>query len=86
MKAKDYLKNSGGKISKESTNSYIKYPNGKLAKINFFKNPKVLPNSIIITNRKVKKDKKEGAFLEGFTSTFGLIASTMTTILLASKL
>ncbi|MDB4134198.1 SLBB domain-containing protein [Flavobacteriaceae bacterium] len=86
LRAKSYIKKSGGKISKESRNSFIKYPNGKVSKINFFKNPKVLPNSIIITNRKPKKDKKDGAFLEGFTSTFGLIASTMTTILLASKL
>jgi hypothetical protein len=86
LKAKDYISNSGGKIKKESSNSYIIYPNGKTTKINFFKNPKVLPNSIIVTNRKVKKDKKEGAFLEVFTSTFGLVASTITTILLASRL
>ena len=86
LKAKDYISNSGGKIKKESSNSYIIYPNGKTTKINFFRNPKVLPNSTIITNRKVKGDKKAGAFLEGFNSTFGLIASTITTILLASKL
>jgi protein involved in polysaccharide export with SLBB domain len=86
LKAKDYISNSGGKINKESSNSYIIYPNGKTTKINFFRNPKVLPNSTIITNRKVKGDKKAGAFLEGFNSTFGLIASTITTILLASKL
>ncbi|MDC0478375.1 SLBB domain-containing protein [Flavobacteriaceae bacterium] len=86
LRAKSYIKNSGGKISKESSNSFIRYPNGRVSKINFFTNPKVLPNSLIITNRKLKKDKKDGAFLEGFTSTFGLIASTITTILLASKL
>jgi len=86
LNAKKYIKNSGGKIRKESLNSYIIYPNGKTKKINFFKNPKVLPNSVIVTNRKVKKEKVEGKFLNNFNQTFGIIASTITTILLASKL
>ena len=85
-KAKKYIKNSGGKIKKEASNSYIIYPNGKTKKIGFLKNPLVLPNSIIVTNRKVKKDKTEGNFLDDFNTTFGIIASTLTTILLASKL
>ena len=84
--AKKYIKNSGGKIRKEALNSYIIYPNGKTKKINFFRNPKVLPNSIIVTNRKQKKEKEEGKFLNNFNQTFGIIASTITTILLASKL
>ena len=86
LSAKKYIKNSGGKIKKESSNSYIIYPNGKTKKINLFKNPKVLPNSIIVTNRKVKKEKEEGKFLNNFNQTFSIIASTITTILLASKL
>ena len=86
LKAKKYLKNSGGKIRKESLNSYIIYPNGKTKKINLLRNPKVLPNSIIVTNRKVKKEKEEGKFLNNFNQTFGIIASAVTTILLASKL
>jgi len=85
-KAKKYIKNSGGKIKKEGSNSYIIYPNGKTKKIGFLKNPSVLPNSIIVTNRKVKKNKTEGKFLDDFNRTFGIIASTLTTILLASKL
>ena len=85
-KAKSYIKNSGGKIKREGDNSYIIYPNGKTKKIGFFKNPLVLPNSIIVTNRKVKKEKNEGKFLDDFNRTFGIIASTITTILLASKL
>ncbi len=86
LNAKKYIKNSGGKVKKEGSNSYIIYPNKKTKKINFFKNPKVLPNSIIVTNRKVKKDKKEGEFLNNFNQTFGIVASALTTILLASKL
>ena len=84
--AKKYIKNSGGKIKKEASNSYIIYPNGKTKNINLFRNPKVLPNSIIVTNRKVKKDKEEGKFLNNFNQTFGIIASAITTILLASRL
>ena len=86
IKAKNYIKNSGGKIKKEALNSYIIYPNGKTKKINFFKNPKVLPNSIIVTNRKEIKEKDKGEFFNNFNQTFGIIASAVTTILLASKL
>tara|TARA_X000000950_G_scaffold106258_1_gene133805 strand:+ start:1497 stop:4127 length:2631 start_codon:yes stop_codon:yes gene_type:complete len=86
LSAKKYIKNSGGKINKEASGSYIIYPNGKTKKINLFKNPKVLPNSIIVTNRKLLKEKEEGKFLNNFNQTFGIIASTITTILLASKL
>ena len=86
LNAKTYIRNSGGKVKKESDNSYIIYPNGKTKKIGFLKNPIVLPNSVIVTNRKVKKEKKEGKFLNDFNQTFGIIASTLTTIYLASKL
>ena len=86
LSAKKYIKNSGGKIKKEASNSYIIYPNGKTKKINLFKNPKVLPNSTIVTNRKIKKEKEEGKFLNDFNQTFGIIASTITTILLVSRL
>ena len=86
INAKKYIKNSGGKIKKEATNSYIIYPNKKTKKINFFKNPKVLPNSIIVTNRKIKKEKGESEFLNKFNQTFTLIISSLTTILLATRL
>ena len=86
IKAKKYIKFSGGKLKREADNSYIIYPNGKTKKIGFVKNPIVLPNSIIVTNRKIKKEKKEGKFLNDFNQTFGIIASTLTTILLVSRL
>ncbi len=85
ISAKKYIKNSGGKIKKEASNSYIIYPNGKSMKINFFRNPKVVPNSIIVTNRKVKKEKGDD-FLDKFSQTFTFITSALTTVLLVSRL
>ena len=85
-RAKKYIKNSGGKIMKEASNSYITYPNGKTKKITWFKNPKVLPNSTIITNRKIKKERQQGSFVDDFSKTIGFIASALTTILLVQRL
>ncbi|MDC1179865.1 SLBB domain-containing protein, partial [Flavobacteriaceae bacterium] len=85
ISAKKYIKNSGGKLNKIAGKSYVILPNGKSKKIGFFKNPKVLPNSTIMITKKEEK-QNEGKFLDNFNQTFGLIASTITTILLASKL
>ncbi len=84
-KAKYYIRSSGGKV-KRSSNSYIIHPNGKTKKIGFLKNPKVLPNSIINVNFKPEKIKGDSKFLDDFNRTFGILASTLTTILVASKL
>ena len=56
-KAKYYIKNSGGKIRGEADESYVSLPNGKTKKINFFNNPRVLPNSEIVVTRKVEKER-----------------------------
>ncbi len=85
IRAKEYIKNSGGK-EKEGAKAYVTHPNGKTKKIGIFNNPLVLPNSIITVNRKIKKEEGAGDFLTKFNSTFGLIATTLTTLLLASKL
>ena len=91
LRAKSYIKNSGGKIFKEAGKSYLVLPNGKSKKIGFFKNPKVLPNSIIITDFTenagidgVKSAIQE--FIEQFTSTLQFIATTLTSILIATRL
>tara|TARA_B100001287_G_scaffold191398_1_gene161691 strand:+ start:1724 stop:4282 length:2559 start_codon:yes stop_codon:yes gene_type:complete len=84
-KAKYYIRSSGGKV-KRSSNSYIIHPNGNTKKIGFLKNPKVLPNSIINVNFKPEKIKGDSKFLDDFNRTFGILASTLTTILVASKL
>ena len=85
-RAKYYLRNSGGKIAKEGGNAYLILPNGKTKRISLFKNPTVLPNSKIIVNRKPIKEKQEGKFLDDFTRIFGVIAGTLTTILLTQRL
>ena len=85
FRAKNYIRNSGGK-TKKASKSYVVLPNGKTKKISFFKNPKVYPNSRIIVNTKEEKEKTEGKFLDDFTKVFSIVASTLTTILLASRL
>ena len=86
-RAKFYIRNSGGKINKESDKSYVILPNGITKSIGFLRNPKIPANSRIIVNRKVEKEKKERRqFLEGFNETFALISSTLMAILLAQRL
>ena len=85
IRAKKYIRNSGGK-TKKSSKSYVVLPNGKTKKISFFRNPKIFPNSRIVVNTKEDKEKTEGKFLDDFTKVFSIVASTLTTILLASRL
>ena len=84
LRAKKYLRNSGGKTRKASK-SYLVLPNGQTKKISFFKNPRVFPNSIIVVNTKEKKNN-EGKFLDDFSKVFTILASTLTTVLLATRL
>ena len=58
-RAKYYIRNSGGKIKKDSDKSYLTLANGITKKIGFLRNPKVETNSFITINRKVEKEKKE---------------------------
>ena len=84
LRAKNYLRNSGGKTRKASK-SYLVLPNGQTKKISFFKNPRVFPNSKIVVNTKEEK-KNEGKFLDDFSKVFTILASTLTTVLLATRL
>jgi protein involved in polysaccharide export with SLBB domain len=86
IKAKKYIKNSGGKLNKIGGKSYVVLPNGKSKKIGFLKNPAVLPNSVIITDFKDNEGNGITKFLTEFTNTFSLIATTLTTVLLVTKL
>jgi protein involved in polysaccharide export with SLBB domain len=87
-KSKFYIANSGGIIKSEASGAFIIFPNGKTKKINFFRNPEVLPNSQIVVNRKLKKlDQDNGE--KGWDRLFKLITivtSTLTAAVLASKL
>ena len=86
LRAKNYIRNSGGK-TKKASKAYIVFPNGKTTKISFFRNPKVFANSRIVVNSKEEKDKSDlGDSLEKFASVFTIIASTLTTVLLATRL
>ena len=84
LRAKKYLRNSGGKTRKASK-SYLVLPNGQTKKISFFKNPRVFPNSIIVVNTK-EINKNKGKFLDDFSKVFTILASTLTTVLLATRL
>jgi protein involved in polysaccharide export with SLBB domain len=86
--AKRYLKNSGGKLNETGGKSYIVLPNGKTKKIGFFKNPKVLPNSIIITDFKSAENKQQAIqrFFDEISNTLTFVTATLTSVLLATKL
>ena len=89
LKAKTYIKNSGGKIFKEAGKSYVILPNGKTKKIGWFKNPKVLPNSIIVTDFRPEGEGIRSSiekFITDITGTLQFVATTLTSILVASKL
>ena len=86
LRAKNYIRKSGGK-TKKASKAYIVFPNGKTTKISFFSNPKVFANSRIVVNSKEEKDKSDlGDSLEKFASVFTIIASTLTTVLLVTRL
>ena len=85
-RAKYYIRNSGGKIYKEASNSYVILSNKKTKKINFFNNPKVQPNSQIIVNRKIKEEKVKGEGVDNFLKILAVLTSSLTTILLANNL
>ena len=86
-KAKYYIKNSGGKIRGEADESYVSLPNGKTKKINFFKNPRVLPNSEIVVTRKVKKERvKREDGLSRVLSVATVLVTLLTSVVLVQSL
>jgi polysaccharide biosynthesis/export protein len=88
ISAKKYIKNSGGKLNETAGKSYVVLPNGKTKRIGFFKNPKILPNSIIITDFKSAENKQKAVqrFIEEFSNTLTFVTATLTSVLLATKL
>jgi hypothetical protein len=89
LKAKRYIKNSGGKLFNKGGKSYVVLPNGKTRKIGWFKNPRVLPNSIIVTNfRPEGEDAKVRIqrIIDEISGTMNFITTTLTSVLLATKL
>jgi len=89
LKAKNYIKNSGGKLFNEAGKSYVVLPNGKTKKIGFLKNPSVFPNSVIVTDfRPEGQGFKESItqFIDNLSGTITFITTTLTSILIATKL
>lgn len=86
-RAKYYIRNSGGKTKKIESITVHKL-NGVSCKVGFLKNPKVHPGDVINLIKKPEhiKDGNGTQFMDGFTTVFGLITGTLTTILLVSKL
>jgi protein involved in polysaccharide export with SLBB domain len=87
-KAKYYIKASGGKEKGAMEKKYVVHANGKTEKISFFKNPRMYPGSKIVL---IQKDRKEWAeqlkgAVDKFANTFTILTSTLTTILLITKL
>ena len=58
----------------------------KLKKLVFSRTQKYIQIQESIVNTKEEKEKTEGKFLDDFTKVFSIVASTLTTILLASRL
>jgi protein involved in polysaccharide export with SLBB domain len=87
-KSKFYIRNSGGRIQSEAADAYIVLPNGKTRKINVFRNPKVLPNSQVVVNRKVKKSDSDNADKgwDRLVKVITIVTSSLTAAVLASKL
>ena len=86
-KAKYYIKNSGGKIRGEADESYVSLPNGKTKKINFFNNPRVLPNSEIVVTRKVEKERvRREDGLTKVLSVATLLVTLLTSVVLVNSL
>ena len=87
-KARKYIKNSGGK-DKRGGKSYVVLPTGETKRIGLFKNPKVLPNSVIITE--FRPEGEDGRvrfqnFIDELSGTLAFISTTLTSILIATKL
>ena len=63
------------------------FPNGKSKAIGFFKNPKILPDSRILVNRKAKKERKnDGTVLQNAVNVVTVLVSLLTSAILATKL
>ena len=85
-KAKYYLKNSGGKLSKRGGKASVTFVSGSSKRIGFMRNPKVHPDSKIFVAFKPEKERAEGAFFERFTSIFGLLTGALTTVVLIKNI
>jgi len=85
-RAKYYLKNSGGK-KKRIDYVNVLFANGQSKKVNWFKNPKLYPGSVInVIEKPEKVDDGKNTFMDDFVRIFGILSGALTTIVLVTKL
>jgi hypothetical protein len=86
--ARYYIRNSGGRIRSEASDSYILLPNGQTKKLGFLRFHKILPNTKIIVNRAEKKSETNvgDQIWERLTRILTITTTALTTALLVTKL
>ena len=85
-RAKYYVKNSGGK-KKGIDYVSVLHANGQSKKVNWFKNPKIYPGSVInVVEKPEKVDDGKNTFMDDFVRIFGILSGALTTIVLVTKL
>lgn len=86
LRARHYLRNSGGKIKKEGGDAYLIQRNGLSKQISLFSNPLVMPDSRILVNRNPPKDKSDKSFIDSFTQILSVTTGALTTLLLIQRI
>ena len=79
----------GIRKNEKDIKNQIKRTNGKTKRIGFLKNPSVFPNSVIVTDfRPEGQGFKESItqFIDNLSGTITFITTTLTSILIATKL
>ena len=85
-RAKYYVKNSGGK-KKRIDYVTVLHANGQSKKVNWFKNPKIYPGSVInVVEKPEKVNDGKNTFMDDFVRIFGILSGALTTIVLVTKL
>jgi polysaccharide export outer membrane protein len=85
-RAKYYLNQSGG-TKKRIESRVVLQANGRTQKIGFLKNPKIHPGAeILVVEKPAKVAGERGKFMDDFVRIFGLVASALSTVVLASQL
>jgi protein involved in polysaccharide export with SLBB domain len=85
-RARYYLRNAGGKVKKEGWKAYAIQSNGLTKSVSFLSNPRVMPDSRILVNRKPPKEKSDKPFIYSFVQVLSVTTGAITTLLLIQRL
>ena len=81
-----FTPNSGGK-KKRIDYVNVLHANGQSKKVNWFKNPKIFPGSVInVVEKPEKVNDGKNTFMDDFVRIFGILSGALTTIVLVTKL